>query len=57
MSWDRANDYCQDDNAMLACFNTQNERDSLTQYCFDMVGHDGCWVGYKHKDGELANLV
>ena len=57
MSWDRANDYCQDDNAMLACFNTQNERDVLAQYCYDEnmahYGEEyGCWVGYKYDDGE-----
>ena len=57
MTWERANEYCKDDNAMLACFNTQYERDTLTQHCFDLVQHHGCWVGYKYENGELTKLV
>ena len=62
MSWERANDYCQNDNAMLACFNTQNERDVLTQHCYDEnMAHYGaeygCWVGYKYESGKFKKLV
>ena len=61
MSWEKANDYCKDDNAVLACFSTPIERDVLTQYCYDKnmahYGQEyGCWVGYKYIAGEFKKL-
>ena len=61
MSWEKANDYCKDDNAILACFNTQNEKDILTEYCYaeNMASYGqefGCWVGYRYENGEFKKL-
>ena len=45
MTWDDAKVNCENDNAMLACFGTQEERDHITNVCNE------CWVGYKWKAG------
>ena len=52
MSWENAEEHCKEDNAMLACFNTENERNVLAQWCHDNNGGYGCWVGYKYTDAE-----
>ena len=57
MSWERAKDNCEDDNAVLACFSTQNERDELSQMCHDINNGYGCWVGYKWLDGKLMSRI
>ena len=44
--WDNAKMKCEDDNAMLACFSTQQERDHIANLC------DGCWVGYKYESSK-----
>ena len=44
-TWDNAKLYCENDNAMLACFGSQEERDFITNAC------DECWVGYKWETG------
>ena len=45
-SWEAAKEKCQDDNAMLACFGSQEERDHIANLC------DGCWVGYKYLNSK-----
>ena len=45
MTWDDAKVNCENDNAMLACFGTQDERDHVTNICNE------CWVGYKWQNG------
>ena len=49
--WKTAQQKCKYDNAMLACFSTENERDILGNYCHDTYTW-GCWVGYKWQDGK-----
>ena len=50
MTWEKAKDNCADDNAMLACFNTPNERDVIAQWCHDNNAGYGCWVGYQYVE-------
>ena len=59
MTWEKAKDNCADDNAMLACFNTPNERDVIAQWCHDNNAGYGCWVGYQYvrDTGKLKCLI
>ena len=58
MTWEKAKDNCADDNAMLACFDTQNERDVIAQWCDDNNSGYGCWVGYQYvKDAGKLNCL
>ena len=47
VNWDEAKLKCEEDNAALACFSNQQERDILADEC------DQCWVGYTWIDGIL----
>ena len=58
MTWEKAKDNCADDNAMLACFDTRNERDVIAQWCDDNNSGYGCWVGYQYvKDAGNFNFL
>ena len=58
MTWEKAKDNCADDNAMLACFDTRNERDVIAQWCDDNNSGYGCWVGYQYvKDAGNLNFL
>ena len=46
-TWQSAKEKCASENAELACFGNELERDLLASKC------DGCWVGYQWKGGKL----
>ena len=46
-TWQSAKEKCANENAELACFGNEMERDLLASKC------DGCWVGYQWKGGKL----
>ena len=48
MTWENAKHHCVEDNAMLACFDTPNERDVIAEWCHDNNAGYGCWVGYQY---------
>ena len=49
-TWKKAEAECKKDNATLACFANERERDILTSQCELWFGN-GCWVGYTWKEG------
>ena len=46
-TWQSAKEKCANENAELACFGNEMERDLLASKC------DGCWVGYQWQGGKL----
>ena len=56
MSWEKANENCKNENAMLACFDSKDEAKILAQHCHDVNNGYGCWVGYQYKDGKSLSF-
>ena len=56
MSWEKANDNCKNENAMLACFDNTDEARILAQHCHDVNNGYGCWVGYQYNHGKSVTF-